>query len=64
MKTIRRPAADADLADLQGYEALRRDREVLSVDKLARAMARLPPGQADELIVGLRTLVDLVPRST
>jgi DNA-binding MarR family transcriptional regulator len=43
----------------QGHEALRRDREVLSVDQLARAMARLPPGQADELIAGLRTLVDL-----
>ena len=42
-----------------GHEALRRDREVLSVDQLARAMARLPPGQADELIAGLATLVDL-----
>ncbi len=42
-----------------GHEALRRDREVLSVDQLARTMARLPSGQADELIVGLRTLVDL-----
>src|SRR5271167_967300 len=42
-----------------GHEALRRDREVLSADHLARAMARLPPGQADELIAGLRTLVDL-----
>jgi DNA-binding MarR family transcriptional regulator len=42
-----------------GHEALRRDREVLSVDMLASAMARLPPGQADELIAGLRTLVDL-----
>ena len=38
---------------------LRRDREVLSVDMLASAMARLPPGQADGLIAGLRTLVDL-----
>jgi len=43
----------------RGHEALRRDREVLSVDMLASAMARLPPGQADELIAGLRTLVDL-----
>jgi DNA-binding MarR family transcriptional regulator len=43
----------------QGHEALRRDREVLSVDQLARAMARLSPGQADELIAGLATLVDL-----
>jgi DNA-binding MarR family transcriptional regulator len=42
-----------------GQEALRRDREVLSVDHLATALARLPPGQADELIVGLRALVDL-----
>ncbi len=44
---------------VQGHEALRRDREVLSVDQLARAMARLPPAQADELIAGLRALVDL-----
>jgi DNA-binding MarR family transcriptional regulator len=43
----------------QGHEALRRDREVLSVDMLARAMAQLSPDQADELIAGLRTLVDL-----
>ncbi len=42
-----------------GHEALRRDREVLGVDHLARAMARLPPGRADDLIAGLRTLVDL-----
>ncbi len=42
-----------------GHEALRRDREVLSVDILASAMARLPPDQADELIAGLRALVDL-----
>lgn len=42
-----------------GHEALRRDREVLGVDHLARSMARLPPGRADELIAGLRTLVDL-----
>jgi DNA-binding MarR family transcriptional regulator len=45
----------------QGHEALRRDREVLSVDQLVRAMARLPPGQADELVTGLVTLVDLAP---
>ena len=43
----------------QGHEALRRDREVLSVDMLASAMAALPPGQADELIAGLRALVDV-----
>jgi DNA-binding MarR family transcriptional regulator len=42
-----------------GHEALRRDHEVLGVDHLARAMARLPPGRADDLIAGLRTLVDL-----
>jgi len=29
------------------------------VDQLASAMARLPPDQADELIAGLRALVDL-----
>jgi DNA-binding MarR family transcriptional regulator len=43
----------------QGHQALRREREVLSVDMLARAMARLSPDQADELIAGLRTLTDL-----
>ena len=42
-----------------GHEVLRRDREVLGVDHLARAMARLPPGRADDLIAGLRALVDL-----
>ena len=42
-----------------GHEALRRDREVLSVDHLARTMARLPAARADDLIAGLRTLVDL-----
>jgi DNA-binding MarR family transcriptional regulator len=43
----------------QGHEALRRDREVLSVDMLAAAMARLPPDQVDGLMAGLRTLVEL-----
>ena len=42
-----------------GHGVLRRDREVLGVDHLARALARLPPGQAGELIAGLRALVDL-----
>jgi DNA-binding MarR family transcriptional regulator len=42
-----------------GHEALRRDREVLGVDQLARTLARLPPGQPDELIAGLAALVDL-----
>jgi len=41
----------------QGHEALRRDREVLSVDRLAAAMARLPAGQAEDLVAGLRALV-------
>ncbi len=41
-----------------GHEALRRDREVLSVDLLATALAGLPEGQADALITGLRALVD------
>jgi len=43
----------------RGHDALRRDREVLGVDHLARALARMPRGQADELIAGLRVLVDL-----
>ena len=43
----------------RGHEALRRDREVLSVDRLAGAMARLPPAQIEELIAGLQTLVSL-----
>jgi DNA-binding MarR family transcriptional regulator len=42
-----------------GHEMLRRDREVLGVDHLARAMARLPPGRADQINAGLRALVDL-----
>jgi DNA-binding MarR family transcriptional regulator len=42
-----------------GHEALRRDREVLGVDQLARTLARLPPGQPDELMAGLAALVDL-----
>jgi DNA-binding MarR family transcriptional regulator len=41
-----------------GHEALRRDREVLSLDRLAAALGRLPGGQADTLIAGLRALVD------
>jgi DNA-binding MarR family transcriptional regulator len=40
-----------------GHDALRRDREVLGLDLLARALARVPPGQADELIAGLQALV-------
>jgi DNA-binding MarR family transcriptional regulator len=41
-----------------GHDTLRRDREVLGADRVARAMARLPPGQADALIAALRALVD------
>jgi DNA-binding MarR family transcriptional regulator len=39
-----------------GHQALRRDREVLGADLLARAMARLPPGQADALNAAMRAL--------
>jgi hypothetical protein len=41
-----------------GHEALRRNREVLGVDLLARAMARLPPGQADALNAAMRALTE------
>lgn len=41
-----------------GHDTLRRDREVLGLDQLAHALARLPPGRADDLIVGLGALVD------
>ena len=41
-----------------GHEALRRDREVLGIDLLARAMARLPPGQADALNAAMRALIE------
>jgi DNA-binding MarR family transcriptional regulator len=41
-----------------GHEALRRDREVLGVDLLARAMTRLPPGQADALNAAMRALIE------
>jgi DNA-binding MarR family transcriptional regulator len=40
-----------------GHSALRQDREVLGLDLLARAIARMPPGQADELVAGLNALV-------
>jgi DNA-binding MarR family transcriptional regulator len=40
-----------------GHDALRRDREVLGLDLLAHAFARMPPGQADALITGLQALV-------
>ena len=41
-----------------GHEALRRDREVLGLDLLARAMARLPPGQAAALNAAMRALIE------
>jgi DNA-binding MarR family transcriptional regulator len=41
-----------------GHEALRRDREVLSVDLLARALTRLPPGQAEALNAAMRALIE------
>jgi DNA-binding MarR family transcriptional regulator len=41
-----------------GHEALRRDREVLGVDLLGRAMARLPPGQADALNAAMGALIE------
>jgi DNA-binding MarR family transcriptional regulator len=41
-----------------GHEALRRDRDVLGIDLLARALARLPPAQADALNAGMRALIE------
>lgn len=41
-----------------GHEALRRDREVLDLDLLARAMARLSPAQADALNGAMRALIE------
>jgi DNA-binding MarR family transcriptional regulator len=41
-----------------GHEALRRDREVLGVDLVARAMALLPPGEADALNAAMRALIE------
>jgi DNA-binding MarR family transcriptional regulator len=42
-----------------GHEVLRREREVLAVDLLTPAIARMPPDDADALLTGLRTLIDL-----
>jgi hypothetical protein len=39
-----------------GQEALRRDRDVLSVGLLADAMTRMPPAAVEALIEGLLTL--------
>jgi DNA-binding MarR family transcriptional regulator len=44
-----------------GLEVLRRDREVLGVEHLALALAKLSPGQADDLLSLLRALVDAAP---
>jgi DNA-binding MarR family transcriptional regulator len=46
-----------------GHGALRQDREVLGLDLLARAFARVPPRQAEDLIVGLGALVQAAARS-
>ena len=40
------------------HAASRRDRQVLDVDLLARAMARLPPGKADGLNAAMRALIE------
>jgi DNA-binding MarR family transcriptional regulator len=40
-----------------GHRALRRDRGVLGLDLLARALARVPAGQAEALIAALQALV-------
>ena len=45
-----------------GHDALRRDREVLGLDLLAGAFARMPAGEADALIAGLQALVDTAGR--
>ena len=42
-----------------GHDALRRDREVLGLDLLASAFARMPPDQADALMNGLEALVQI-----
>jgi DNA-binding MarR family transcriptional regulator len=41
-----------------GHEALRRDHQVLAVDLLARAMDRLPSGQAEALNAAMRDLIE------
>lgn len=41
-----------------GHEALRRDREVLGVDLVACAMARLAPGQVDALNDAMHALIE------
>ena len=46
-----------------GHGALRQDREVLGLDLLSRAFARVPPRQAEDLISGLRALVQAAAQS-
>ena len=41
-----------------GREVLRRDRDVLGIDLLARAIARLPPDRADALNAGMHALIE------
>ena len=41
-----------------GHQALRRDRTVLDLDLLARALAQLPDGEAGALLAGLQALID------
>jgi DNA-binding MarR family transcriptional regulator len=45
-----------------GHDALLRDREVLGLDLLASAFARMPADEADALIAGLQALVDTAAR--
>ena len=42
-----------------GHQVLRREREVLAVDLLTPAIARMAPDDVDALLTGLRTLIDL-----
>jgi DNA-binding MarR family transcriptional regulator len=45
-----------------GHDALRRDREVLGLDLLASAFARMGADEADALIAGMQALVDTAAR--
>jgi len=42
-----------------GHDVLRQDLEVLGLDLLAAAFARMPPDQADALMTGLAALIQL-----
>ena len=46
----------------EGHDALRRDREVLGLDLLASAFARMPADKADALIAGMQALVETADR--